>query len=121
MSRQEFMSYCAYVDARVGRSDPLDRRAKRPTRRSVDSYAERTGTVKRLFAQGGIAVLLGATPFVAVGGPAEARSGSGDLLSGGPAAVTVVADHLNNPRQLAVRGNSVYVAEAGTGGSCAPG
>jgi len=30
--------------------------------------------------------------------------------------VTVVADHLNNPRQIARHGNSVYVAEAGTGG-----
>ena len=30
--------------------------------------------------------------------------------------VTVVADHLNNPRQIARYGNSVYVAEAGTGG-----
>lgn len=33
----------------------------------------------------------------------------------------VVADHLDNPRQLAVRGDSVYVAEAGTGGTaCTP-
>ena len=30
--------------------------------------------------------------------------------------VTVVADHLNNPRQIARFGNSLYVAEAGTGG-----
>ena len=30
--------------------------------------------------------------------------------------VTVVADHLNNPRQIARYGNSLYVAEAGTGG-----
>ncbi|MGZ4706632.1 MAG: ScyD/ScyE family protein [Acidimicrobiales bacterium] len=35
--------------------------------------------------------------------------------------VTVVADHLNNPRQIAKFGNSLYVAEAGTGGTeCLP-
>jgi hypothetical protein len=34
----------------------------------------------------------------------------------------VAADNLNNPRQLTVRRDSVYVAEAGTGGTaCAPG
>ena len=33
----------------------------------------------------------------------------------------VVADHLNNPRQIVVRDGAVYVAEAGTGGStCIP-
>jgi hypothetical protein len=33
----------------------------------------------------------------------------------------VAADHVNNPRQLAVRGDSVYVAEAGTAGTtCTP-
>jgi glucose/arabinose dehydrogenase len=32
----------------------------------------------------------------------------------------VVADNLNNPRQIAVRHNSVYVAEAGTGGENCP-
>lgn len=30
--------------------------------------------------------------------------------------VTVVADHLNNPRQMVAYGNKVFVAEAGTGG-----
>ncbi len=36
--------------------------------------------------------------------------------------VTVVADHLNNPRQLAVHDGAIYVAEAGTGGDiCPPG
>jgi hypothetical protein len=34
-----------------------------------------------------------------------------------PPTVEVVADHLNNPRQLAIKGGAVYVAEAGTGGS----
>jgi hypothetical protein len=36
--------------------------------------------------------------------------------AGDPGTVTVVADHLNNPRQIAVHGGAVYVAEAGTGG-----
>ena len=35
--------------------------------------------------------------------------------------VTIVADHLNNPRQIARSGTSLYVAEAGTGGDiCLP-
>lgn len=34
-----------------------------------------------------------------------------------PPTVEVVADNLNNPRQLAVKGGAVYVAEAGTGGT----
>jgi hypothetical protein len=34
----------------------------------------------------------------------------------GGEAWTVVADHLNNPRQIAVDGRTLYVAEAGTGG-----
>ena len=33
-----------------------------------------------------------------------------------PGTVTVVADNLNNPRQVTVNDGSVYVAEAGTGG-----
>jgi hypothetical protein len=33
-----------------------------------------------------------------------------------PGTVTVVADNLNNPRQVTVHDGSVYVAEAGTGG-----
>jgi hypothetical protein len=33
------------------------------------------------------------------------------------ASYQVVADHLNNPRQLAVQDGAVYVAEAGTGGT----
>ncbi len=35
---------------------------------------------------------------------------------GGDATWKVVADHLNNPRQIAVDGKAVYVAEAGKGG-----
>jgi hypothetical protein len=77
--------------------------------------------VKRLVVQGGVAVVMGTIPFVAIGGFAEARSGPGHLPPGESAAVSVVADHLNNPRQLTVRGNAVYVAEAGTGGvGCLP-
>jgi hypothetical protein len=34
-----------------------------------------------------------------------------------PGTVTVVADNLNNPRQVAVNDGAVYVAEAGTGGN----
>jgi len=33
---------------------------------------------------------------------------------------TVVADHLNNPRQITVSGGDLYVAEAGAGGSVCP-
>ncbi len=40
--------------------------------------------------------------------------GDGDHRIG---SVEVVIDGLNNPRQIAVRGSSVYVAEAGTGGN----
>ncbi len=40
--------------------------------------------------------------------------GDGDHPIG---SVEVVIDGLNNPRQIAVRGSSVYVAEAGTGGN----
>jgi hypothetical protein len=76
--------------------------------------------VKRIFAQGGIAIVLGATQFVTSGGPAQARPGPGHPPSDEPVAVSVVADHLNNPRQLTVRGKAVYVAEAGTGGDCPP-
>jgi glucose/arabinose dehydrogenase len=76
--------------------------------------------VKRLLLMGGMAVALGVTPVVMTGGPAGARSGPGPVSPA--AAVTVVADHLNNPRQLTVHGDAVYVAEAGTGGvNCPPG
>jgi sugar lactone lactonase YvrE len=34
--------------------------------------------------------------------------------------VTVVADHLNNPRQMTIAGDTLYVAEAGAGGADCP-
>ena len=56
------------------------------------------------------AVAVGVALALASGLPAVARP-----------AYTVVADHLDNPRQLAVHGEGVYVAEAGTGGTaCTP-
>jgi glucose/arabinose dehydrogenase len=52
-----------------------------------------------------------AAVLAAIAPPAQASSG-----------VVVVADHLNNPRQIAVHDGDLYVAEAGTGGaSCLPG
>ena len=40
----------------------------------------------------------------------------------GNGGVTIVADNLNNPRQIAVHDGAIYVAEAGTGGDiCPPG
>jgi hypothetical protein len=50
--------------------------------------------------------------------PAGARSGHGQSGSAS-GTVSVVADHLNNPRQIAVHGGAVYVAEAGTGATSA--
>jgi hypothetical protein len=39
-----------------------------------------------------------------------------------PGTVSIVADNLNNPRQLAIHDGAIYVAEAGTGGDiCPPG
>jgi hypothetical protein len=37
-----------------------------------------------------------------------------------PPQVTVVADHLNNPRQMTIADETLYVAEAGAGGSDCP-
>jgi hypothetical protein len=37
-----------------------------------------------------------------------------------PGTVTIVADHLNNPRQIAVHDGALYVAEAGTSGDICP-
>jgi hypothetical protein len=55
----------------------------------------------------------------AVGAQAQTRPGHG---GGGSNGVSIVADNLNNPRQIAVHDGAVYVAEAGTGGTdCAPG
>ena len=34
--------------------------------------------------------------------------------------IRIVADHLNNPRQIAVHDGAEYVAEAGTGGDICP-
>jgi hypothetical protein len=43
------------------------------------------------------------------------------MSAGSPGAVTVVADHLNNPRGLDIAGGALYVAEAGRGGpTCLP-
>jgi hypothetical protein len=48
---------------------------------------------------------------------AKARTSSGGNHGG----VTVVADHLNNPRGLELAGDALYVAEAGRGGpTCLP-
>src|SRR5438128_174873 len=40
----------------------------------------------------------------------------GDDQGDQPGVVSIVADNLNNPRQVTVQDNAVYVAEAGTGG-----
>ena len=47
-------------------------------------------------------------------GAADNPAPAADPAGGGT--WTVVADHLNNPRQIAVDGRTLYVAEAGTGG-----
>jgi glucose/arabinose dehydrogenase len=59
--------------------------------------------------------LVGASTLFGVGAvPAQASQGH---HSEHGSRVVVVADHLNNPRQIAVHGGALYVAEAGTGGS----
>jgi len=37
-----------------------------------------------------------------------------------PGTVSIVADNLNNPRQIAIHDGAIYVAEAGTGGDICP-
>jgi glucose/arabinose dehydrogenase len=61
-------------------------------------------------------VRVGAFPTVAVAVAALLASAAPAAMAA-PGDVTVVADHLNNPRQIAVHDGGVYVAEAGTGGS----
>src|SRR5258708_1451297 len=68
-----------------------------------------------------LALVLAATLGFAA--PASARNTHADKSHGSqPGKVTIVADNLNNPRQIAIHGGAIYVAEAGTGGDiCPPG
>src|SRR2546428_12125169 len=61
-------------------------------------------------------VVAAISGFAAPAGAKSAHSQAG----GDPGSVSIVADHLNNPRQIAVHGGAVYVAEAGTGGDICP-
>lgn len=61
------------------------------------------------------ALALGSTLVVASVSTADAGADSRHDGHHQPK-ITVAADHLNNPRQIAVRHDAVYVAEAGTGG-----
>jgi hypothetical protein len=49
-------------------------------------------------------------------GEAEAYRAAGAAAGSGHGGVTVVADHLNNPRGIDLRHGALYVAEAGRGG-----
>jgi hypothetical protein len=49
-----------------------------------------------------------------------ATLGAAFVVPPAPPGYTVVADHLNNPRQVTVHGGALYVAEAGTGGAVCP-
>ena len=66
-----------------------------------------------------VALVVAAISGLAAPAGAKSAHGHAGTASG---TVSVVADHLNNPRQIAVHGGAVYVAEAGTGGDiCPPG
>jgi hypothetical protein len=62
----------------------------------------------------GAAVLTVAASVLA--GTATAAGAAGRDGAPGDPVVTIVADHLDNPRQIAVHDGAVYVAEAGLGG-----
>ena len=63
-----------------------------------------------------IALVVAATCGFAA--PASARNSHGDKHLDGT--VSIVADNLNNPRQIAIHDGAIYVAEAGTGGDICP-
>ena len=66
-----------------------------------------------------VAVVVAAISGFAAPAGAKSAHSHAESASG---TVSVVADHLNNPRQIAVHGGALYVAEAGTGGDiCPPG
>jgi len=64
-------------------------------------------------------IALVVVAFSGFAAPAGAKSAHGQA-GGDPGGVTIVADNLNNPRQIAVHGDALYVAEAGTGGDICP-
>jgi hypothetical protein len=65
----------------------------------------------------GLALTVGFIPAAGANG-GYGHDHGGDGVDKSP---TIVADNLNNPRQIAVKGGAVYVAEAGTGGdTCFP-
>ena len=67
----------------------------------------RSSTLTGIFTAAGLIAAVGVM----------AAPGAGAQTSGEPAAFTVVADHLSNPRGLApAPGGSLYLAEAGAGG-----
>jgi hypothetical protein len=68
-----------------------------------------------------LALVVAATGGLAA--PASAHNSHADNHHGTESGeVTIVADNLNNPRQIAIHGGAIYVAEAGTGGDiCPPG
>jgi hypothetical protein len=70
--------------------------------------------VRLMWAKAGC-VLVGVSSLIGLGTvPAQASQGRDTEPSN---RAVVVADHLNNPRQIAVHNGALYVAEAGTGGS----
>jgi hypothetical protein len=72
--------------------------------------------MKRRMTRALVAVGVASSVVAITATAAEARPAG----RGQSAAITVVADHLNHPRQLTVHDGAVYVAEAGTGGqNCA--
>jgi hypothetical protein len=77
-------------------------------------WPSRTGVAMRAVRILAIAAVAAAALVV----PWSSPAGADDDHSGSP---VVVADHLNNPRQIVTHDGSVYVAEAGTGGpTCVP-
>ena len=73
-----------------------------------------------------LALVIAATGGLAAPASAHSRHADkhhGDEHHGNESGeITIVADNLNNPRQIAVHDGAIYVAEAGTGGDiCPPG
>jgi hypothetical protein len=69
--------------------------------------------VKHSLLRGAAVLAAGTSVLAGTATSAGATEHGGDPHNSG---ITVVADNLNNPRQIAVHDGAVYVAEAGTGG-----